>query len=186
MQQCRFEFQSSRGEPFAVKLACRAPPEEQAGRTLTWQIQDSKNTSVDDPKLSADGTCSAKDVPPTPTAACAAAAPDLIGLDIWPASIALCRYLAAHPKLVEGADVLELGAGGQSSAAPVPCGPSAGCRGGAHLAVACEATMPTPRSYAIHALGARPACNLQAWAWLASLPPLWAPGPCSSPITKLR
>lgn len=37
---------------------------------------------------------------------------DLIGLDVWPASVALCTYLAAHPGLVAGAAVCELGAGG--------------------------------------------------------------------------
>ena len=36
---------------------------------------------------------------------------DLIGLDVWPASVALCTYLAAHPGLVAGAAVCELGAG---------------------------------------------------------------------------
>ena len=36
---------------------------------------------------------------------------DLIGLDVWPASIALCNYLAAHAGLVAGATVCELGAG---------------------------------------------------------------------------
>ncbi|PRW20580.1 hypothetical protein C2E21_8960 [Chlorella sorokiniana] len=37
--------------------------------------------------------------------------PDLIGLDVWPASIALCNYLSAHASLVAGAAVCELGAG---------------------------------------------------------------------------
>jgi hypothetical protein len=54
-------------------------------------------------------------------------APDLIGLDIWPASIALCRYLAAHPHLVARQHVLELGAG--------RCGVQVTCRIAWHLAV---------------------------------------------------
>lgn len=37
--------------------------------------------------------------------------PDLLGLDVWPAALELCTYLAAHPSLVAGAAVLELGAG---------------------------------------------------------------------------
>lgn len=41
--------------------------------------------------------------------------PDLIGLDVWPASIALCQYLSAAPALVAGAAVCELGAGAQGS-----------------------------------------------------------------------
>ncbi len=36
---------------------------------------------------------------------------DLIGLDLWPASVALCRYLAAHPQIVLKEAVVELGAG---------------------------------------------------------------------------
>jgi len=40
-----------------------------------------------------------------------AATADLIGLDLWPASVALCRYLAAHAEIVAGAAVMELGAG---------------------------------------------------------------------------
>lgn len=41
----------------------------------------------------------------------AADQPDLVGLDVWPAAIALCTYLAAHPALAAGAAVCELGAG---------------------------------------------------------------------------
>ena len=37
--------------------------------------------------------------------------PDLLGLDIWPAALELCTYLAANPSLVSGANVVELGAG---------------------------------------------------------------------------
>lgn len=37
--------------------------------------------------------------------------PDLLGLDIWPAAFELCTYLAAHPSLVLGSTVAELGAG---------------------------------------------------------------------------
>ena len=37
--------------------------------------------------------------------------PDLIGLDVWPASITLCRYLVRRPQLAAGAAVCELGAG---------------------------------------------------------------------------
>jgi predicted nicotinamide N-methyase len=37
--------------------------------------------------------------------------PDLLGLDVWPAALELCNYLAAHPSLVSSAAVLELGAG---------------------------------------------------------------------------
>ena len=37
--------------------------------------------------------------------------PDLLGLDIWPAALELCAYLASHPSLVQGRNVLELGAG---------------------------------------------------------------------------
>lgn len=65
------------------------------------------------------------DSPPAPEATAAAAAeregqggeaaaegkPDLLGLDVWPAALELCSYLAAHQALVRGATVLELGAG---------------------------------------------------------------------------
>jgi predicted nicotinamide N-methyase len=37
--------------------------------------------------------------------------PDLIGMDVWPASIALCHYLVRRPQLAAGAAVCELGAG---------------------------------------------------------------------------
>ncbi|KAL4424743.1 hypothetical protein ABPG77_000086 [Micractinium sp. CCAP 211/92] len=104
MRQRRFEFRCSKGEPLAVTLTCRAPPEEQAGRTLTWQIGDRKYEDNGASEQPAEAGSSIEGAPP-------AAAPDLIGLDIWPASIALCRYLAAHPQLTEGLEVLELGAG---------------------------------------------------------------------------
>ncbi|KAL4422571.1 hypothetical protein ABPG75_008768 [Micractinium tetrahymenae] len=107
MHQRRFKFQQSNGGQLAITLACRAPPEEQAGRTLTWQIGDSNASNNGASEQPADAAGSAAPAAP----ASAAAAPDLIGLDIWPASIALCRYLAAHPQLTEGLDVLELGAG---------------------------------------------------------------------------
>lgn len=37
--------------------------------------------------------------------------PDYLGLDIWPAALEVCGYLKDHPGTVEGATVVELGAG---------------------------------------------------------------------------
>lgn len=37
--------------------------------------------------------------------------PDLLGLDVWPAALELCTYLATNPSLVAGHPVIELGAG---------------------------------------------------------------------------
>ena len=37
--------------------------------------------------------------------------PDLLGLDVWPAALELCTYLATNPSLVAGHAVIELGAG---------------------------------------------------------------------------
>ena len=58
--------------------------------------------------------------------------PDLIGLDVWPAAITLCNYIAAHPELVSGASVMELGAGTH----PSPVG-HAGLRSAALAIVSC-------------------------------------------------
>lgn len=177
MQQRQFQFHRSDGEPLAIKLACRAPPEEQAGRTLTWQIGGGKDSGAESPEPSANAVGGAEGAPP--------AAPDLIGLDIWPASIALCRYLAAHPQLVEGVDVLELGAGGQHSAS---------CRSSVLWSHGFDREWP---SRFIASPAERCACSarlsnvewlaaLQAWVWWASLPRRWAPAPCCSPITSPR
>ncbi|KAI7839127.1 hypothetical protein COHA_007130 [Chlorella ohadii] len=116
MQQRTFAFQGS-GPTAAqaeVRLWCREPPEAQAGKTLTWQLDSGDASGGQQPP---DGA-------PPPAAAAAAAQPaaagsnvapqedpDLIGLDVWPASIALCRYLANHPEVVAGQQVVELGAG---------------------------------------------------------------------------
>lgn len=109
MQQRTFTFQDS-GPGAAqaeVRLWCREPPEAQAGKTLTWQLDGRPCSGGQQPPDGAAQPAAA------PAAASAAAAdPDLIGLDIWPASIALCRYLVNHPELVAGQHVLELGAGG--------------------------------------------------------------------------
>lgn len=106
MKQRTFAFQGS-GPGAAqaeVRLWCREPPEAQAGKTLTWQLDGQPCSGGQQPS---DGAAQPAAAPAT-----ADADPDLIGLDIWPASIALCRYLANHPELVAGQHVLELGAGG--------------------------------------------------------------------------
>lgn len=90
MQERTFVFEGPAG-PHTVALLCRQPPEAQEGRSLTWQLD-----------ASGGGDASAA----------AGSGPDLIGLDIWPAAIALCTYLAANPDLVSGHVVCELGAGG--------------------------------------------------------------------------
>ena len=50
---------------------------------------------------------------------------ELLGLDVWPAAIRLCEYLAAHPHLVAGLDVAELGAGTAGGTSPCLWGPAA-------------------------------------------------------------
>lgn len=86
-----FEFWA--GGP--IRVACRESPEELGRLTLTLQNDD----PCADQQLQqgAQGDVSA--------------AADLIGLDLWPAAVAVCQYLAAHPQLVAGLDALELGAG---------------------------------------------------------------------------
>ena len=37
--------------------------------------------------------------------------PDLLGLDVWPAALELCEYLARYPEIVVNKKVIELGAG---------------------------------------------------------------------------
>lgn len=115
MQQRQFQFERPGGEPLAVSVLCREPPEAQAGKTLTWQLDGHSESRRAQAKADG-GSSSSRDstggVAPAAAAAPAAdQAPDLIGLDIWPAAIALCRYLAMNPQLVAGTDVLELGAG---------------------------------------------------------------------------
>ena len=102
MQQRRFEFAGKS----SVQLLCREPPEAQAGRTLDGELRPGAEAAAEKPAAGAEAVCLA-----AAAAAPAAADPDLIGLDIWPASIALCRYLAAHPELVVDLRVMELGAG---------------------------------------------------------------------------
>ena len=110
MQQRRFEFGGP--QPTAVTLLCREPPEAQAGKTLTWQLAGPAAPPAGKPNEQSVGSGGARG-----SGSCAAAAPapathpDLIGLDIWPASIALGRYLSAHRQLVAGQAVLEVGAG---------------------------------------------------------------------------
>ncbi|PSC67978.1 lysine methyltransferase METTL21B [Micractinium conductrix] len=109
-RQRRFEFGGP--QPTAVTLLCREPPEAQAGKTLTWQLAGPAAPPAGKPNEQSVGSGGARG-----SGSCAAAAPapathpDLIGLDIWPASIALGRYLSAHRQLVAGQAVLEVGAG---------------------------------------------------------------------------
>lgn len=108
MQVRRFEFSGPSGETIDIAVSCREPPEAQQGKTLTWQIDDRPSQrhaagQAADPTL---GDAAGAPSPPP-----LVSAPDLIGLDIWPASIALCHYLASHPHLATGQRVMELGAG---------------------------------------------------------------------------
>lgn len=125
MQQRQFAF--SRGEQhYVIELLCREPPEAQAGKTLTWQLYGS---AASHQQTTADASGRAEEEG-GPTVAPGSSGSDggsgasnkqsdLIGLDIWPASIALCRYLVNHQQLVAGHAVLELGAG--QSGAPATC-----------------------------------------------------------------
>lgn len=114
MQQRTFAFQGS-GPSVEIRLWCRQPPEAQAGRTLTWQINSGSTAPRGGQQVSGGApsaaAAAANGRPPAAAAEAPEADPDLIGLDIWPASIALCRYLVNHPELVAGQRVLELGAG---------------------------------------------------------------------------
>lgn len=96
LTQRTFEF----GEQ-QVTVACRQPPEELGRITLTLQTEA--------PAPAADGGAAGGSL--AGDGGAPAAVPDPIGLDLWPASIALCHYLAAHPQVVAGQRLLELGAG---------------------------------------------------------------------------
>ena len=85
-------FQGLGGQATTLYYRCRSPPDAQAQRTLTLQSEPSAAEAAT-------------------AAAVATAAPDLIGLDVWPASVALCDFLVQHASLVCGASALELGAG---------------------------------------------------------------------------
>jgi len=78
--------------------------------TLTLQNEGLKQPKLPPSGGRADGSASASP-PDVETASIGTATSDLIGLDLWPASVALCRYLAAHAEIVAGAAVMELGAG---------------------------------------------------------------------------
>lgn len=115
MQQRTFAFQGS-GPTAAqaeVRLWCREPPEAQAGKTLTWQLDSGDASGGQQPPDGAPPPAAAAAAQPAAAGSNVAPQedPDLIGLDIWPASIALCRYLANHPEVVAGQQVVELGAG---------------------------------------------------------------------------
>ena len=100
MQLRTFQF-VCKNAVVSLEVSCRSPPEDQAGRSLTLQ----------DPDLAGKNAAGAAIPAATTAAAAAASAPDLIGCDLWPASIALCHYFCCWPHLVEGRRVLELGAG---------------------------------------------------------------------------
>ena len=83
--------------------------------------------------------------------------PDLIGLDVWPAAVALCTYLAARPHLASGAAVCELGAGALKTAL---------------INIGGSSPPPTlPQYVFIHPL-------LQAWGCRVCCAPSWAPPRC--------
>ena len=160
MQQRKFDFP---GE-CSVSLLCREPPEAQAGRTLTWQLDgESRSDAGAAAKQPAAGEEAGGAAAATAPAAAGAADPDLIGLDIWPASIALCRYLAAHPELVVDQRVVELGAGGC-------CRPAR-----TSSTLSCAAAAPAPAAVPlISPLPAQPlACPPQAWGWWGCCAPSW-------------
>jgi predicted nicotinamide N-methyase len=157
MQQRSFQFSTLEARTIDVNVMCHAPPEAVAHKTLTLRETPQHQQHQGAEHHAAPGGKPVK-LPPQ-------SAPDLIGLDIWPASIALCRYLAAHPYLVVGQHVLELGAG--------QCG------------VCCTTHMPH------HMAGTWPwqqndvlpvclpaCCLLQAWACLACSAPAWVRPQC--------
>ena len=117
MQQRRFDFAGER----SVSVLCREPPESQASRTLTWQLEEGEppDAAAAAKQHAPAAVSAAATATGTATGPAAAADPDLIGLDIWPASLALCRYLVAHPELVVDQRVVELGAGGCCSGAHI-------------------------------------------------------------------
>lgn len=74
-----------------ITLRCRHGPEHLEGRTLTLQIE----TDAKQPTTTIGG----------------AATDDQIGLDVWPASIALSPNIPENTHLVKDRNVIELGAG---------------------------------------------------------------------------
>lgn len=121
-----FTFDGPEGKTHKITLLCRQPPEEQTA-SLTWQLPPPPPgpagpagdgcTCVCTCGAAAAAAAAAERRKEAEAAAEAAEAPDLIGCDVWPASIALGRYLAASPCLVGGEAVIELGAGGWRVAA---------------------------------------------------------------------
>lgn len=84
-----------------MTVSCRQPPEAQSSKTLTWQLTEKAVSSSSSTALQP------QEQPQEQS--------DSIGLDLWPASIVLCRYLAAQLQLVAGRELVELGAGQQST-----------------------------------------------------------------------
>lgn len=142
------EFTFDRGA-HSLQVECRRLPQEVAGVTQTLQLDVEELFANlldwDTPQASAatSGGGEPAQQPwqqPDSKKLCGnveADQPDLIGLDVWPAAIALCEYLARRSRLVAGAAVCELGAG----AGPPP-------------------TLP----YRLHAPSSHPASDVQGCA----------------------
>ena len=211
MQQRSFAFHGAGPGAVEVQLWCRAPPEAQAGKTLTWQLDggsapqricQQQGGGAAPPAATTAAGSDQRAAAAAPAAggppAAAAEDPDLIGLDIWPASIALCRYLAHHPGLVAGQLVLELGAGAPAVAAAsllgaqggVPAaaaqGHMEGCTGGVGASAAPQHARRMDSSSGRPALNRCPPLRcrppLQAWAWSACCARSWGRSTCCSQI----
>jgi hypothetical protein len=103
------------GGGIQITVACRQAPDELSRLTLTLQNDDTLHQQH--AEVGGDGgtATEAGGMPHVPHV------PDLIGLDLWPASTALCQYLVSNPHVVSGQAVLELGSGESTTLALVTC-----------------------------------------------------------------
>lgn len=192
---------------YSLQVECRRLPQEVARVTQTLQLDVEELFANlldwDTPPAPAGGGGDPAEQPALPNEQLpdskklcgnvASDQPDLIGLDVWPAAIALCEYLARRPQLVAGAAVCELGAGARPTARPAVC---LMCRlqalvnrhsSDVHAALApcgsvagplwvCPFGCPHPKRWC-HAACTSP-LPLQAWACPACCARRWAPPLC--------
>lgn len=98
---CKFTFGT-----VDVYVACRGTPEEVSRFSLTLQNDTSyqnRNKSTDrKAEAVVHGKLHSQRTPEES---------DLVGLDLWPASLTLCEFLVENADVIKGKEVVELGSG---------------------------------------------------------------------------